>query len=418
MATYIEDHVLAPAEQNSPRPVEEPRRADIVIGVHGASDDGDIARAGHRLGHQLDAAFPGKGAVVLLLSDHAGEPPAPFSAAPPDVPARRCEILPWNHAGSGALEAVLRARETFGADACALLTAGSEDGGFDVARRLLAPVVEEGFDLVSPCYVTHRYEGVLTTGLVYPLIRALFGKRLRQPMSSELAVSRRLGEYLLGEAWHGDPHAGEQLWVALSALSREFSVCQSNLAARPPPALEPSADLASSIAHVVNVLFHQMRLDASSWQRVKGSQAVHVSGPAQPAPREALAPQIGPMVKAFQLGYQELGRLWGSALPPQSLLALKRLASAPEEAFRMDDALWARIVYDFAVGYHLAVMDRALLLRSMTPLYLGWAAGFVQEVRDLEPEAVEERVERLARAFETAKPYLISRWRWPDRFNP
>jgi glucosylglycerate synthase len=100
------------------------------------------------------------------------------------------------------------------------------------------------------------------------------------------------------------------------------------------------------------------------------------------------------------------------------LLAVKRLASAGEEQFAVDDALWARIVYDFAVGYHLGAMDRALLLRSMTPLYLGWAAAFVRQARDLDDAAVEERVERLCRAFELAKPYLISRWRWPDRFNP
>jgi hypothetical protein len=105
-------------------------------------------------------------------------------------------------------------------------------------------------------------------------------------------------------------------------------------------------------------------------------------------------------------------------LPPQTLLALKRLTGAPAESFCLDDGLWARIVYDFAVGYHLALMDRPLLLRSMTPLYLGWAAGFVREVRDLDPPAVNARVERLCRAFEVAKPYLISRWRWPDRFNP
>jgi len=27
-------------------------------------------------------------------------------------------------------------------------------------------------------------------------------------------------------------------------------------------------------------------------------------------------------------------------------------------------------------------------------------------------------LERLCTAFENGKPYLLSRWRWPDRFNP
>jgi glucosylglycerate synthase len=32
--------------------------------------------------------------------------------------------------------------------------------------------------------------------------------------------------------------------------------------------------------------------------------------------------------------------------------------------------------------------------------------------------AVQHRIERLCEAYEAGKPYLVSRWRWPDRFNP
>ena len=52
----------------------------------------------------------------------------------------------------------------------------------------------------------------------------------------------------------------------------------------------------------------------------------------------------------------------------------------------------------------------------MTPLYLGWVASFVNEVAPLGRQEAEARVERLCEAFEAEKPYLISRWRWPDRF--
>jgi hypothetical protein len=31
---------------------------------------------------------------------------------------------------------------------------------------------------------------------------------------------------------------------------------------------------------------------------------------------------------------------------------------------------------------------------------------------------VEQRIEALCLAYEAEKGYLISRWRWPDRFNP
>ncbi len=106
----------------------------------------------------------------------------------------------------------------------------------------------------------------------------------------------------------------------------------------------------------------------------------------------------------------------------QRFAAAKRLALLVALALPLvgcgDDGLWARVVYDFALGHRQRVMDRGQLLRSLTPIYLGWLAGFVAECGGQGPEAVEARVERLCLAFEAEKPYLISRWRWPDRFNP
>jgi hypothetical protein len=39
-------------------------------------------------------------------------------------------------------------------------------------------------------------------------------------------------------------------------------------------------------------------------------------------------------------------------------------------------------------------------------------------VGEADPAAVQTRLERLCLSYETEKPYLIARWRWPDRFNP
>jgi hypothetical protein len=58
------------------------------------------------------------------------------------------------------------------------------------------------------------------------------------------------------------------------------------------------------------------------------------------------------------------------------------------------------------------------LLGALTPLYLGWVASYVREVSNLSSAAAEQRLERFSRAWEEKKPYLLSRWRWPDRFNP
>jgi hypothetical protein len=90
----------------------------------------------------------------------------------------------------------------------------------------------------------------------------------------------------------------------------------------------------------------------------------------------------------------------------------------PEDQFRLPDHLWVRIVYDFALGHRLRTISRDHLLRSITPLYLGWIASYVLEMQMAGFAEVASRIARLSKAYEENKSYLVSRWRWPDRFNP
>jgi hypothetical protein len=161
-----------------------------------------------------------------------------------------------------------------------------------------------------------------------------------------------------------------------------------------------------------------MDLHAARWQRIRASRDVLTFGDEDAPEDPAAAPAPGPRVAAFELGWQDLRALWGAVLPPRTLHALQRMAGTPPAAFRMADALWARIVYDFAVAWRVKAMDRGQLLHSLAPLYLGWVASFVNEVAPLDRAAAEARVEALCGAFEAEKPYLISRWRWPDSFTP
>jgi hypothetical protein len=122
------------------------------------------------------------------------------------------------------------------------------------------------------------------------------------------------------------------------------------------------------------------------------------------------------MLDSFHLAYNNLHELWALVLPPQSLLGLKRLSELPAADFRMPDSLWARIIYDFALAYRLRTINRGHLLGALTPLYLAWIASHLNLIRNGTPP--ETHIDELAQVFETDKPYLVSRWRWPDRFNP
>jgi hypothetical protein len=124
------------------------------------------------------------------------------------------------------------------------------------------------------------------------------------------------------------------------------------------------------------------------------------------------------MLESFRIGARNLQDVWARVLSPGTMVELNRLTRLADADFRMPDDLWARLLFDFALGHRLRPISRDHLLRAMTPLYLGWVASFVQEMAAADVRGVRDRVERLCVAFESAKPSLVARWRWPDRFNP
>lgn len=407
----------------------EPKRADealatqVVVGVPAERDRTEAAEAALAVQSGLREAYPERPALALVLVRDPEDTLPPGSSIPlpgPGMPAPAV-YTGGSATPEAALHTLLEVALALGAPACALLEPMPRPADPSWLRALLEPVLRGEADLVAPSYARGRLDGVLITGIVYPLTRALFGQRIRQPLGREIVLSRRLAEHLSRDSeWRTDPsHAGADLWVITKALVRECRCAQVFLGPRPVPRPQPP-DVSDALASVLGTLFHEMSLHAARWQRVRGSVAVATYGEEHPQEQRGGGnqPAPGPLVAAFALGAQDLRRVWGPVLPPQALYALQRIPRDPPEGFRFPDRLWARVVYDFAVGWRVKAMDRVLLLRSMTPLYLGWVASFVNEVASLDAAATDDRVEQLCLAFEAEKPYLISRWRWPDRFTP
>jgi hypothetical protein len=204
------------------------------------------------------------------------------------------------------------------------------------------------------------------------------------------------------------------IWPINEAAAAGCNSAEVNVGSRtvPQPA-EP--DLNSVLPMVAGSLFADIDAKAAFWQRARAlplprSSAVIVRG------NMDSATDIAPMLEAFRLAYTNLREIWSLVLPPNTLLGLKRLSITEASSFRMADNLWARIVYDFVLAYRLRTINRGHLLGALIPLYLAWVASHMNTIASgVDPE---RHIEAVAAAFETDKPYLVSRWRWPDRFNP
>jgi hypothetical protein len=340
---------------------------------------------GASLGAELAARFPGSSAIVLRADGHA-------------------------------LGSLVREADRRGARAAVLLRARPREAAHDRLGPLVAPVLDSGFDWVCGAYRRRKLDGMLNTAIVDPLFRALFGRRIRQPCGGEAALSLPLVRALLAPRGPRLEDPGAEASLAAAALSGPWRVAQAWLGPWEGDA-RPEEDASHALARVVAPVFGEVARSPERWQRIEGSSPVPSFGEAGPL-EGARTAGAAELEEAFRLGLRELGGLWGQVLPPATGLALRRAAAAPPGEARLGDALWARIVYDFALAFSLGTIERHQLLRAMTPLYLGWVAGFALDVRELDAEGAEKRSEALGEAFEREKPYAIARWRWPDGFAP
>jgi glucosylglycerate synthase len=320
-----------------------------------------------------------------------------------------------------ALHGILATAKDLGARGCVVLDAGIESVTPQWLHWLTNPVLAQDFDLVTPVYRRHPYEGALTKGIVSPLFRALYGVRLRQPAAAEFVCSSRLLDHFLrDDVWDRDgAQIGIDLWLSSSAASGDFRIGEVGLGVRRHQARPDEVlDLGTTINQVVGALFADLENRADRWQRVRSSAPVPTIGELPPdLPLQSVAIDHEKLIESFRLGYRELRDVWTWVLPPRTIVDLRRLISGPTASFHLNDDLWAKIVYDFALGYRLRVLAREHILRSLVPLYLAWLASFIIEIGDGGDQDVEQRLDRLGAAFEAQKPYLISKWRWPERLR-
>lgn len=318
-----------------------------------------------------------------------------------------------------AVRATFSIAQKLGSKACALLDAGARGIPPEWIDLLARPVLERDFDFVASLYQRRKFEGAIHSGIVYPLARALYGRRIREPLGGDHAFSAKFIEHCAArDGWDAQTPLSTDMWLAVQAISTGARICQASLGPRAPLAAEPAPDLSTTLSQVLAALFDGMDRNAAFWQRVRGSEAVPVFGPPPQVSREAVPLNLERMAESFRLGCRDLQEIWNLVLPPATLFEFKRLSRRPEEQFRMADDVWARAIYDFSLGYRLRVIDRGHLLAAFAPIYLGWLASYAAEMQHAGPRELEERLERLCMAFEAQKRYLISRWRWPDRFNP
>jgi hypothetical protein len=276
---------------------------------------------------------------------------------------------------------------------------------------VVEPVLSHGHDFVSPFYVRHKYDATITNHIAYSMTRALYGKRVRQPIGGDFAFSPRLIEFFThADVWDSDvAKFGVDIWLTTVALNEGFKVCEAYLGTKIHDPKDPGEHLGPMFRQVVGTLFGMMPKYEAIWRRVRGSEAVPTMG----TPSREEPPPIHPSLERlhfnFRAGFDHFSPLWREILSADSYAALGEVAAKRSPQGGIDPRLWARIVYDFAYSYLRWSRDRYKLVEMMTPIYYGRVASFIIDTETMTTAEADEVVERQAEVFEEEKAYFLER---------
>ena len=272
------------------------------------------------------------------------------------------------------------------------------------------------FSYVAPLYVRHKYDGTITNGIAYPMSRALYGRRVRQPIGGDFGFSGDLAKiYLESEIWdEAVANFGIDIWMTTLAFNHRAQVCQSFMG-RPKihKPKDPAASLGPMFRQVVGTVFSLMQHFESFWKKVKYSKPTSIYGfglgEVEMPPKVEVDSQK--LFQKFHEGFGQYNAIWEQALPADVYKKLLEMREMQERVFAFPTDLWARVLYDMAVGYRDKIVEHDLMLDSLIPLYYGRTFSFVKRTKRMSTKQAEEAIEQDCTTFEMTKPYLFRKWK-------
>jgi hypothetical protein len=313
--------------------------------------------------------------------------------------------LPGKHT---ALRAVFAAGELARAGVIAVVDPGGPATTAERVTELIGPVARSEVEFLSPRYRRHPRDGVLVTQLIRPLMRAVYGVALDEPLGPEFACSGRFASHCLEQdIW--DREAARfaiDLWVRAEAVAGGFGVGQ---IWRPAASTAGARTTLREVVHQVVVsAIESLRGHESFWREVEGVAKLRTWGSDPIAIPDAAEWDYQALALQARHDITEIEPLLETVLERAVLAQL--LDDSAHAGSELNDELWVGIVYAFAAAAHLGRAGVDHLADMFAPLYMWRASAFMAKTAGESSARVQARLNALCETFERLKPALVAAW--------
>ncbi|HKW78585.1 MAG TPA: glycosyltransferase [Candidatus Limnocylindria bacterium] len=386
--------------------------ADVIVGIPSFNNAKTIAHVVETARLGLRRGFPGLRGLVVN-SDGGSADGTREIAVEQDMPELR--VVSGRYTGpsgkGSALRAVFEAVARLGAHAACVVDSDLRSITPAWIERLLHPLLDGRAEYITPLYVRHKHDGTITNNVTYPVVRALYGKRVRQPIGGEFGFSAGLSRRWLAEdVWDTDvARFGIDVFMTTTALASGARVMQASLGAKLHDPKDPARHLAPMFTQVLTGLVDRVRAHRAFWSRVVGSEPVPVEGEAPALEPDDVHVDLAGLDAAFRLSTDTDRARWSDIVCASDLGPFIGAAESNAPAAWDVERAWARIVYD-VIGASLSDAEATPQnVHALLPLYFARVAMHVRASTGIPSSDAEALVERQAEAFEAEKAHLTRR---------
>jgi glycosyltransferase involved in cell wall biosynthesis len=394
---------------------EKIEKADLVVSIPSYNESDSISFPVRQADIGLTKYFSDKRSVIINCDNNSPDnTKKAFLDTPTDVPKIYISTPPGIKGKGNNIKNLLRKVVELQAEAVVMVDADLKSITPEWIKHLGEPLFND-FSYVSPLYIRHKYDGTITNGIAYPLTRALYGRRVRQPIGGDFGFSGELGKVFLESGIWDEAMAnfGVDIWMTTLAINQGVQICQSFMGKpkihRPK---DPASSLGPMFRQVVGTIFSMMETFEKQWFAVKYSKPTSIYGFG--FGETELPPKVevdtDKLIDSFHEGFEIYSGIWQDVLSRDIYKKLLEIKGMKEEVFAFPSDLWTRVLYDWVVAYRDEVADHKLLMDSMIPLYFGKTLSFVKKTRRMNIQQAEEAIEEDCMIFEMTKPYLIKKW--------
>jgi hypothetical protein len=278
--------------------------ADIVVGIPSYNNAATIGHVARSAAEGLAKHFPG--ATALLMNSDGGSSDATCEAFM-ETPTPECvHKLAARYRGvpgkGSAFRAIFEAVKMLGSRACVVVDSDLRSITPEWIKLLGRPILDDGAGYITPLYARHKYDGTITNSLAYPMTRALYGMRVRQPIGGDFGFSGALAaSFLDKDVWQSAAaQFGIDIFMTTTAVNEGFDVRQANLGVKIHDAKDPAAALGPMFRQVVGTMFALMGKYADKWHVVNGSSTTPTVGPALDIEPEPVAVTLSALIDKFK----------------------------------------------------------------------------------------------------------------------